>query len=147
MLLQRMQPVPGGFACASCSCKTVDFRGKSPTEIHASLTDGVCGLFTADQLPHQRQLVGRARLAFQFAVALSFLGFNVKPVAAAEGPLVHAGPTAAVTPALPSSSVATADADVEGDAADRDDRPRRKRLFHRFRRKTLKGYVTGCPNW
>jgi hypothetical protein len=91
--------------------------------------------------------VGRARLAFQFAVALSFLGFNVKLVAAAEGPLVHSAPTAAVTPALPSSSVATADSDVDGDAADRDDRPRRKRLFHRFRRKTLKGYVTGCPNW
>ena len=147
MLLNRMQPVPGGFACASCSCKTVDFRGKSPTEIQASLTDGVCGIFTADQLPHHRQLVGRARLAFRFAVVLSFLGFNVKPVAAAEGPLVHSAPTAAVTPALPSSSVASADSDVDGDAADRDDRPRRKRLFHRFRRKTLKGYVTGCPNW
>jgi hypothetical protein len=92
MLLNRMQPVPDGFACASCSCKTVDFRGKSSTEIQASLTDGVCGIFTEDQLPHQRQLVGRARLAFRFAVVLSFLGFNVKPVAAAEGPLVHAGP-------------------------------------------------------
>jgi hypothetical protein len=92
MLLNRMQPVPGGFACASCACKTVDFRGKSSTEIQASLTDGVCGIFTEDQLPHQRQLVGLARLAFRFAVALSFLGFNVKPVAAAEGPLVHAAP-------------------------------------------------------
>ena len=98
----------------------------------------MCGIFTADQIPAQRALTGRGLRAFRLAVVLSFFGFRVSPVAAADGALLTPSPTAAV---------ATVDADLEadGDAADRDDRPRRKRLFHRFRRNKVKGYVTGCP--
>jgi hypothetical protein len=136
MLLSRMSPTADGFHCRSCNHATVDFRGLSPDEIREKLRPGMCGIFTADQIPAQRALTGRGLRAFRLAVILSFFGFRVAPVAAADGPLLTPPPTAAVT---------TADAD--GDAADRDDRPRRKRLFHRFRRNKVKGRLAGCPSF
>jgi hypothetical protein len=136
MLLSRMSPTADGFHCRSCNHATVDFRGLSPDEIREKLRPGMCGIFTADQIPAQRALTGRGLRAFRLAVILSFFGFRVAPVAAADGPLLTPPTTAAVT---------TADAD--GDAADRDDRPRRKRLFHRFRRNKVKGRLAGCPSF
>lgn len=140
MLLSRMSPTADGFHCRSCNHATVDFRGLSPDEIREKLRPGMCGIFTADQIPAQRALTGRGLRAFRLAVVLSFFGFRVSPVAAADGALLTPSPTAAV---------ATVDADMEadGDAADRDDRPRRKRLFHRFRRNKVKGRLAGCPSF
>jgi hypothetical protein len=138
MLLSRMSPTADGFHCRSCNHATVDFRGLSPDEIREKLRPGMCGIFTADQIPAQRALTGRGLRAFRLAVVLSFFGFRVAPVAAADGPLLTPPPAASVT---------TVDADDDAAAVDRDDRPRRKRLFHRFRRNKVKGYVTGCPKW
>ena len=142
MLLSRMSPTADGFHCRSCNHATVDFRGLSPDEIREKLRPGMCGIFTADQIPAQRALTGRGLRAFRLAVVLSFFGFRVSPVAAADGALLTPSPTAAVATV---DADLEADLDADGNAADRDDRPRRKRLFHRFRRNKVKGYVTGCP--
>jgi len=138
MLLSRMSPTADGFHCRSCNHATVDFRGLSPDEIREKLRPGMCGIFTADQIPAQRALTGRGLRAFRLAVVLSFFGFRVAPVAAADGPLLTPPPAASVT---------TVDADDDASAVDRDDRPRRKRFFHRFRRKQIKGRLVGCPSF
>lgn len=71
-----------GYFCSSCNKCVVDFRGKSREEINAVKTEGMCGIFTADQLSSRPVMRFPKRILFSILTAASFLGFNVQPLRA-----------------------------------------------------------------
>ena len=68
--------------CKSCSKQVRDFRGMSAEQILAEFKPGMCGTFNAEQLPGQPRLNFRKRLLFYGLMLISFLGFQVSPIAA-----------------------------------------------------------------
>jgi len=69
----------GNFDCKSCKSVVYDFRGKTDEEIKAVFQQGMCGVFTENQLPGQRPMVWHRKWLFTGLALLAAVGFSVKP--------------------------------------------------------------------
>ena len=81
-LINRMNKCGDDFHCKGCNKMVYDFRKKSDAEIKEKLNQDICGVFTQEQLQGQRKFSFGKKIVFNSLMFLSFIGFNVKPVAA-----------------------------------------------------------------
>lgn len=84
VLLSRMTNNGDTFSCKSCKKEVIDFRNKTPEEIRLLITENSCGIFNPEQLTVVPRLSFSRQLLFTSLTVLSFLGFNVSSVQAAQ---------------------------------------------------------------
>lgn len=77
-----------GFSCKGCNKHVIDFTNMSEEELLNNLKPNTCGIFTPEQIPQQGSYSGIKRMAFYSLMLLSFLGFQVKPMAASTDVMV-----------------------------------------------------------
>lgn len=136
-LLMRMKKVGDNYFCKSCSKTVVDFRDKSIEEIKCLSNKDTCGIFKIDQLKGQQRQKFLRQSIFYLLTVLSFLGFNVKPLAAqTSDTLKTKTETLTVNPKNKKS---------KKDNTDRIEKKEKKKRKALFRRKKKNKITIGCP--
>lgn len=81
-LLIRMNKEGNDYFCKSCSKTVIDFRDKSTEDIASTMKEGICGVFTSEQLTGQPTFSFGRQVRFYLMTTLAFIGFTVKPLSA-----------------------------------------------------------------